>query len=324
MTKTAALFGALVLLAVAYAQIDSDSSCVLTEDKCTCVRLQKTLCVKPEEEGTCMVEECKEGWQCDCTGVDLCDIVDATTYFWNKTANPEFDTLQEMGVGTSGLQCDSETKRVPRNEAAQCEFEGQSCEQACLWSVRVSGQPYPCIRGIPISGQTIEEWYGIENFATTVKEGLRHNYINVRIANHTDTNQFYFCSIYSDGNTVEGDTTDRRRVTATINTEYTMNWEVLDDPADTYMSPNSTTLKSTHEFLSTKSDGFCVGPINYRLGAVTVNYQDLIAIEGLQFQAYDGADITTLDPPVELKPSQTEIGPIVFRPNCFLDCLATL
>lgn len=64
----AAFVGFLVLVSVVSAQ----SECILNQDQCTCVQKVSSRCVKPTDvEGICDVEDCKAGWDCDCTGTSV-------------------------------------------------------------------------------------------------------------------------------------------------------------------------------------------------------------------------------------------------------------
>lgn len=217
--------------------------------------------------------------------------------------------------------------KVPVAEAPVCIFQGQSCSQACLWSVKVENDPFPCILAVPID-EPVADWYKYtpQTSRTDVTEGLLGDYINVRITNTTFDNSFYYCSIFSSGAEPNDGTGLSRSVSSEITAGYNLGWQVEDDPSDIYSTNNSRTLTSFHEFRSDKSDGFCVGPINYRLGSVSINYFDLKNINGLHFQAWnpDTLSIETLDKFDIQRNVDTSIGPVSLVPNCFADCLASI
>ncbi|GAB0492532.1 hypothetical protein MMPV_003795 [Pyropia vietnamensis] len=315
-----ALLLAATLAVLLPASSATPAGCLFTDTHCACEKaVNASMCLRhvPDSDPLmCIETPCKLGWHCDCLGTSVCTHEGIPRYVavpgaaggsggkiacqlstvpgrgvWLVTPTPTpmpTPTPTPMATPTMTLtptpSATTTPSPVPLGSGTCPGASTVVCSDFVL--VELNGAPQACVRPVPVVND-VDEAYGYRNSRATKRDGLLHDYANIRFVHDTTKDE-------SDGSDV-----NQRRATCDLRTKCSaapLTWLIKDDPIDVYTPPISgMTLQAVHEWVSQLGDGFCVGSLSVDDGGMTLDFSKMSLLHGLNYQSYDAATSTTVN-----------------------------
>eukprot|EP00170_Pyropia_yezoensis_P000214 contig_1408_g215 len=304
------------------------ASCLFTDTLCACEKATNaSMCLRHVPDSNplmCTESPCKLGWHCDCLGTSVCTHEEIPRYVavagaaaggsggliacqlstvpgrgvWLVTPSPTPTptptpppTATPTMTPTPTPTATATPSPVPLGSGTCPGASTVVCSDFVL--VELNGAPQACIRPVPVVND-VDDAYGYVNSQATKKDGLLHDYANLRFVHDTTQDELAVCVMYGDGIKRNDDSDlNQRRATCDVGTTCSaspLSWLIKDDDQDTYTpADGGMTVRAVHAWVSQLGDGFCVGSLSVDDGGMTLAFSKVALLHGLNFQSYDAA-----------------------------------